>query len=180
MCCALFIYAGCVCVHCHLNVCIFCCVCLLDVKESTMRESVSLLAGLCARQYNWAFVCTCVCVCVCVSAGAQNVYCCVFVFAYGLSVYTNHAHRQTCRCMHILQRTSTYSVLTFLFCAYLSTCMQKFVDFKELEGTCQCCDVTSMIVGVCMHAHPCVSFCFGCQLLLYCCTAFILFSYLAS
>lgn len=113
MCCALFIYAGCVCVHCHLDVCIFCCVCLLDVKESTMRESVSLLAGLCARQYNWAFVCTCVCVCVCVSAGAQNVYCCVFVFAYGLSVYTNHAHRHRLAGAYLAE--NVYILCTYFF-----------------------------------------------------------------
>lgn len=80
MCCALYIYAGCVCVHCHLNVCIFCCVCLLDVKESTMRESVSLLAGLCARQYNWVFVCTCVCVSVFVCLRGHKM--CIVVYLY--------------------------------------------------------------------------------------------------
>lgn len=115
MSCALYIYAGCVCVHCHLNVCIFCCVCLLDVKESTMRESVSLLAGLCARQYNWAFVCTCVCVCVCVSAGAQNVYCCVFVFAYGLSVYTNHAHRHRLAGAYLAENVYVLCIYYFYF-----------------------------------------------------------------
>lgn len=176
MCCALFIYAGCVCVHCHLDVCIFCCVCLLDVKESTMRESVSLLAGLCARQYNWAFVCTCVCVCVCVSAGAQNVYCCVDVFAYGFSVYTNHAHRHRLAGAYLAE--NVYILCTYYF-YFVHISLLACKNLWILKN-CKAHVSVVMFVGLCMHAHPCASFCFGCQSLLYCCTVFILFSYLPS
>lgn len=143
--CALFIYVGCVCVHCHLDVCIFCCVCLLDVKASTMRESVSLLAGLCARQYNWAFVCTCVCLCLCVCGGTKCVLLCICICIWVKRIYKSRTLTQTCRCISCRERLLSLYFL-FLFCAYVSTCMQQFVGFKELEGTCQCCDGTSMVV----------------------------------
>lgn len=58
-------------------------------------------------------LCAHVCVCVCVSAEAQNVYCCVFVFAYGLSVYTNHAHWHRLAGAYLAE--NVYFLCTFYF-----------------------------------------------------------------